>query len=502
MRASEVQRRSQSHTAWAIQPADAPCGLTKECGRRRHRTLPPTRRVHGWVALLMSASMVCQGVGTVAMGDVILALEPNSRSKVQAADDIASQFPWIVEVNNENQQGHSCKPESIELSDMPAKLNTKAEMSLNELKFVDDIRSNNTQFHCWTTGYSKFKQIPHNLTSLLRSKLSGLVGEYWWQDCLQQKLCHFCVSVNQRRAPACFGVACPVTLKWTLLLCKKCLVGCRPLPPHFISLYRRCKLCKRFATFGPANGHRMSAAHCKEHKHDDEVDVVCRKCNFPGCARRALFGPPKFVDGFKGLNPDGNNANRKLIVIPERCSFHRKVGDTNSPKKICQYKGCYQYATQGNRNWNGGARRYCAQHKPMDFHDINSKRCKFPLGCDRLANYGNPLEGLPRFCGAHRSWGDVHLKKRICNHCKCWSTAVFSIRSVPAKYFCKKHWRSKVPFKRQQEDQVLQRNSRTPLPRPNTPDSHQTELTGPVSRFDNSVLCLSPVTPCESGLSP
>ncbi|EKX53894.1 hypothetical protein GUITHDRAFT_100857 [Guillardia theta CCMP2712] len=53
---------------------------------------------------------------------------------------------------------------------------------------------------------------------------------------------------------------------------------------------------------------------------------------------------------------------------------------------------------------------FCAKHKPIDFHDLNSKRCKFPLGCDRLANYGNPAEGLARFCASHRSWGDVHLK--------------------------------------------------------------------------------------------
>ena len=57
-------------------------------------------------------------------------------------------------------------------------------------------------------------------------------------------------------------------------------------------------------------------------------------------------------------------------------------------------------------------REFCAKHKPIGFRDLNSKvskvpnvlntlivqqRCKFPLGCDRLANYGNPAEGLARF---------------------------------------------------------------------------------------------------------
>ena len=79
------------------------------------------------------------------------------------------------------------------------------------------------------------------------------------------------------------------------------------------------------------------------------------------------------MDDFKTMTSGERNVNSKFILIPERCGFHRKVtlivfleqiltvffqnGDMGSPKKFCQVPGCYQYATQGSRSWNNGARQ-------------------------------------------------------------------------------------------------------------------------------------------------
>jgi len=499
MRSWPGRSHSRGDTQTVLQP-QAYYGLRSERKHMKRKRSIQTWHFHGWFALLISFSMSCHGVGTAVDGDVILTLGPYGCRAGHKSHAMVSQTRLKFEKDADDQHELHGKKLCLFSSALPdaSTFATEAQTSLHELRRLSRPTANHSATCCSAPDSSLPKLSEHNMTSLLRSHLSDLIKEGWWQDCLNQKHCHSCMSVNREQTPASFGVACPVSLKWTFFFCKKCLVGCRPLPPHFISLYRRCRLCRRFATFGPINGHRMSAAHCKEHKHADEVDVVCRKCSSPGCARRALFGQPKYMDDFKTMSSGNRNVNSKFIVIPERCGFHRKKGDMGSPKKFCQVPGCYQYATQGSRSWNNGARVFCAKHKPIDFHDLNSKRCKFPLGCDRLANYGNPAEGLARFCASHRSWGDVHLKRRICNHYKCWSTAAFSTRSIPVKHFCKKHWRPKGHFVRQLDGNPVVLQGAPVLPRPNTPEPRPS--THPLS--ESHLLCLSPVTPCESGLTP
>jgi hypothetical protein len=60
-----------------------------------------------------------------------------------------------------------------------------------------------------------------------------------------------------------------------------------------LPLYKRCKKCRRFATFGPDTKPRKEL-HCKLHKEDGEVDVVHRKLceHFEGCTLRPSFSLP------------------------------------------------------------------------------------------------------------------------------------------------------------------------------------------------------------------
>jgi hypothetical protein len=60
-----------------------------------------------------------------------------------------------------------------------------------------------------------------------------------------------------------------------------------------LPLYKRCRKCRRFATFGPQSDKRKEL-HCKIHKEEGEVDVVHKKLceHFEGCTMRPSFSLP------------------------------------------------------------------------------------------------------------------------------------------------------------------------------------------------------------------
>ena len=243
----------------------------------------------------------------------------------------------------------------------------------------------------------------HDLLEMLRPAVGdagGVRARSWFEDSVRRRVCHACVASGrgEREGAASYGIASDCgDLRWRALLCKNCVGGSRPVPPHLLPLARRCRRCRRFATFGPPDGNRSSASHCKEHKEPHEVVVAIPKCEHPDCARRALFGQatslvaracaarqasvqPTPVSHSKCQQPPHRHASVRRLAL--RCGFHRQPGDIEVYSRFCEVAGCRRHATCGPTDPTP-RRSVCAMHKPApdnnataaSFADLSSVVC-------------------------------------------------------------------------------------------------------------------------------
>lgn len=88
--------------------------------------------------------------------------------------------------------------------------------------------------------------------------------------------------------------------------------------------------CKKYATFSTVKGKPL---RCKDHRLDEDVDVLNRMCEADGCMKR-----PSFSDG----------------GVAKRCKSHAWNGDVNVNGRRCTAEGCDTIV--------GVGRKTCKEH--------------------------------------------------------------------------------------------------------------------------------------------
>eukprot|EP00946_MAST-07B_sp_MAST-7B-sp1_P001065 g1065.t1 len=148
--------------------------------------------------------------------------------------------------------------------------------------------------------------------------------------------------------------------------------------------------CQRGAYFGDGVSPQL---YCKTHKSpehvqlrgaDPELKKKRMECIVPGCAERAIFGP---YDGIKST-AESRPQSRKVV----RCRKHKLPDDLSAATLTLLATG-----------------RFC-QHVSGDVPPPSQFIPGLdPSRCRAAANYGDPNDGVPKFCGKHKPAGYVNV---------------------------------------------------------------------------------------------
>jgi hypothetical protein len=120
------------------------------------------------------------------------------------------------------------------------------------------------------------------------------------------------------------------------------------------------------------------------------------------------------------------------------CAAHRPADavDTRKREHICCIKECLLRATHGEV---GRPPTVCAAHRMPGYVDQRHKRCQYVANsqadtrasgvggvrCRRQPSYGDPSDGVARFCARHRGSSHVDVRSRVCQEHGCRRVASF-----------------------------------------------------------------------------
>ena len=123
----------------------------------------------------------------------------------------------------------------------------------------------------------------------------------------------------------------------------------------------------------------------------------------------------------------------------------------------CAAANCSRVATfgspAGSAEGGGGKALWCAEHKRTADIDMRNRQCEAQMTawdverhctvtfrCHNRASFGNPAEGLLRFCSAHRGRWDCNLNnKKRCYMQDCHLTPSFCDPATGRPQFCRRH---------------------------------------------------------------
>jgi len=230
---------------------------------------------------------------------------------------------------------------------------------------------------------------------------------------------------------------------------------------HEDKKHKLCSMpgCRRQGAFQRADdkGQRVCAAH----SDGPRVSVGVVMCTVEGClveASYALKVPIAHAHQVPTVNSITMPAHSTEVTIEHGHSttlLQHTANDNTQPKRadarwcgehhpahavavricVCSTEGCHALATHGQR---GQATSVCALHRGVGFIDRRHKRCQYApdapdehatetpnASCTRQPSYGDPGEGVARFCAHHRGPLHVDVRSRLCGAADCFLTASF-----------------------------------------------------------------------------
>ena len=213
----------------------------------------------------------------------------------------------------------------------------------------------------------------------------------------------------------------------------------------------KCQCGKR-ASFGPPGGKPVT---CKPHSENGYIDLVHKKCEYPGCKTQANHGDP---DIKKKIHCAKHASNGEIDITHKKCEYpgcktqanhgdpntkkkvhcakHANLGENNIVSKKCEYPGC---KTQANHGDPGTKKKvHCAKHANLGEINIVSKNCEYP-GCETRAIYGNPGTKKGIHCVIHANPGEIDVKNKKCKHPECDILACYGDPDNRKKIHCAKH---------------------------------------------------------------
>jgi hypothetical protein len=112
---------------------------------------------------------------------------------------------------------------------------------------------------------------------------------------------------------------------------------------------KKCLECYKYPNF---NFENMKSLYCFDHKKDNMIDVVHRKCSEKECNKQPSF-----------------NFENKTISL--YCFDHKKDGMTNVKNKRCLKNDCNKRASY---NIKGYKALYCNEQKEYNMFNVEKKK--------------------------------------------------------------------------------------------------------------------------------
>ena len=181
-----------------------------------------------------------------------------------------------------------------------------------------------------------------------------------------------------------------------------------------LPLYKRCRRCRRWATFGTATaGGPASKRHCKMHAPPGERPVHRRACEAQNCTKRPSYAA---VGAQLPLRCAAHKLKSDMDICHSRC-LHRDKSEGGTTRR------CWRVPTYGYKEWREGLSKFgresrfgggaaapgvpqlCWQHKAQGMEKVVTIVCRQP-GCSSIALYARPTERKLFYCEAHRRDGD------------------------------------------------------------------------------------------------
>lgn len=216
---------------------------------------------------------------------------------------------------------------------------------------------------------------------------------------------------------------------------KKPNYGEKGKPSRYCAEHKLPGMCNRYAC--EADGCTTHAGcnyegetlgrFCSAHKLDGMVNVLVRKCTYPGCTKCASFGVTSTVRCKTHAQPEMKNLLQKVCehdaceitasyalpgTRPAVCQKHASPGMVCVIGRTCDHLGC----TSRSRNYDvpGGNGRFCTRHKETGMVDVRNPRCD---ECSISARYGLP-GCKPSRCTRHRQSGMLLRPRARCTVCR------------------------------------------------------------------------------------
>lgn len=155
---------------------------------------------------------------------------------------------------------------------------------------------------------------------------------------------------------------------------------------------QKCEFCERVPAY---NFPGLKRLRCFTHKIKGMIDVINRRCEFPGCSKMPIFA-------FRGEK------------VRRFCVDHKDEEMVDIKHKFCEYPNC---PTRACFNYPGEKSKFCYEHKKLEMINVTDRRCEgddCPITCPI---FNNPGESLGRFCFAHKTPDMVDVMTKMCIVC-------------------------------------------------------------------------------------
>lgn len=113
----------------------------------------------------------------------------------------------------------------------------------------------------------------------------------------------------------------------------------------------------------------------------------------------------------------------------------QSVDNSAKSSALCKYENCTKYASFGLPTEKA---EFCKVHKPNDYVNVKSKRCKF-LNCDKIPNYGKFGTTIAEYCSKHHPEGYADIKSKRCSFKNCDKQPKFGKIGTKIAEYCAKH---------------------------------------------------------------
>lgn len=175
------------------------------------------------------------------------------------------------------------------------------------------------------------------------------------------------------------------------------------------------KNCNKYASF---NIKGQQPVYCLQHKSDEMINVVSKKCIIDECGKLSIFNFP----------------NESFGIY---CVQHKLNGMINVKDKTCINKNCKKQPYFNYPNQSKGI--YCKDHKLEGMVNVKEKKKCLEKNCNKQPyfNYLDQNKGI--YCKDHKLEGMVNVKDKKCLDKNCNLRPYFNYPDQNKGTYCLQH---------------------------------------------------------------